>query len=1382
MSSYFQFERLAAPTRGETAALGWSPLLPYVAVSSAGVVSVYSEEGERIEEFQIRRNCDATAVAWHPTLKHLAIGWKDGAVSYWTDRQSEDTSVHTSPILAICWSSDGTRLSTVDQSGKFAIWDGTQKRLSLKNQYQKTGAMTHCIFRSKPQGGDAAAGEAASPVFLFGGEQGVVYLADEKGSCAEAFSLGSPLAALLYHEEKEQVVAITKNLYLAHFRIVDNKCNQIQKFKLNAAAEGSSIMGTCWAGPGVLAVATNESVVRLFNLEAEEAFALSLADPGHVVKVSTDRVQSLSYNPRKGVMAGGTRDGRVVMWRNTGDDSTGGEDQSLKWEAMPCTDLGSQSSVKDVQWGPGDLTLAAALSDQVLMLNEGTLYRRFRSRTAAMQVGSDKVLVERLGGKAALLKPSMRIGGLDLTARHIAVWNNKKIEVYELREGQASNLQVIAKACQAVAIESERLFMAVGSRIEICNFQGSVTQSISFSDLEGDPTHLDISGSPSSASSTSPTATIPQVFLAAATKNGFIKVWNVSRKEPKQIYARRFTEGDKPLGTIASIKINCAGNRVSILALATSASGIRRPDSRLFVYEGETDSFETFEFGPKRYPTTHFWDPTETKLLGCETRKLRGKGAQTDGLPEPEIEIATLFASPDFGLRKQDSFALAKELDTLIGVQVPYLYFMTKGTSDDGGATSRLGFRVLRDFIGMENADDTTRDALLNFSYQLTCGNMDEAYKSVKTIDNAAVWENMAKMCVKTMRLDVAEVCLGNMGHARGARAVREAKSEPELEARVAMVAIQLGLLEDAEKLYAECKRYDLLNRMYQASGQWEKAVQLAEKHDRIHLRTTHYNFAKYLESIGETAKAIKEYQISENHRYEVPRMLFDMQLVDELERYCTSSDDKELIKWWAQYCESNVSFDQALHFYQKAKDYLSLVRVFCFRKDFAKAAEIVKETSNSAAAYHLARQLENHNQIREAIEYFSLAGRHNHAVRLCKENGMDGEILRLALESGNQRLMTESGRYFEEKGVYEKAVLLYQKGGNVPRALDLAFRSQLFDSLRSLADDLGAETDPEMLARCANYFLEHGQFEKAAHLFVSSGQAEKALALCESHNVKITEDMAEKMTPPKPEGEGDSAYRTAILMKIAKCCKRQGSFHLACKKYTQAGNRIKAMKCLLKSADTEKIIFFAGVSRQKEIYILAANYLQTLDWHNDPEIMKSIINFYSKAHSWDSLASFYDACAQVEIDEYRDYEKARDALKEAHKYLSKGKGVDDRLAGLQHRINMVEKFCQARKLVKSDPQEMQRICSSLLEQPDIELALRVGDVFALLIEFYAGQQDYPNAYQLIERMRDRKIILSPYLDAEMVNEIHRAVGVAPVAEEPSGRQDDGEIDEEIGD
>lgn len=77
-------------------------------------------------------------------------------------------------------------------------------------------------------------------------------------------------------------------------------------------------------------------------------------------------------------------------------------------------------------------------------------------------------------------------------------------------------------------------------------------------------------------------------------------------------------------------------------------------------------------------------------------------------------------------------------------------------------------------------------------------------------------------------------------------------------------------------------------------------------------------------------------------------------------------------------------------------------------------------------------------------------------------------------------------------------------------------------------------------------------------------------------------------------------------------------------------------MKALLKSGDTEKIIFFANTARTKEIYIMAGNYLQTLDWKQDPEIMKSIVTFYTKGQAPESLAGFYDACAQVRCSECR--------------------------------------------------------------------------------------------------------------------------------------------------
>ena len=40
----------------------------------------------------------------------------------------------------------------------------------------------------------------------------------------------------------------------------------------------------------------------------------------------------------------------------------------------------------------------------------------------------------------------------------------------------------------------------------------------------------------------------------------------------------------------------------------------------------------------------------------------------------------------------------------------------------------------MRDFVGLENSDDVTMKAMMSFSFNLTTGNMDEAFKAIKAI------------------------------------------------------------------------------------------------------------------------------------------------------------------------------------------------------------------------------------------------------------------------------------------------------------------------------------------------------------------------------------------------------------------------------------------------------------------------------------------------------------------------------------------------------------------------------------------------------------------------------------------------------------------------
>jgi intraflagellar transport protein 140 len=293
---------------------------------------------------------------------------------------------------------------------------------------------------------------------------------------------------------------------------------------------------------------------------------------------------------------------------------------------------------------------------------------------------------------------------------------------------------------------------------------------------------------------------------------------------------------------------------------------------------------------------------------------------------------------------------------------------------------------------------------------------------------------------------------------------------------------------------------------------------------------------------------------------------------------------------------------------------------------------------------------------------------------------------------------------------------------------------------------------------------------------------------------------MADAMTPsksdetsssgsisPSKNSEAEKERRITLLTKLAQACKKQGSYHLATKKFTQAGDKERALKCLVLSGDTDKVIYYAQVCRSKEIYILAANYLQTLNWSAEPSILMAILECYNKAKAHVELCGFYEACASVEVDEFRNYEKALAALRESSKAATK---IQDeavkqtRLMQLQGKIGLVERFVSARKMAKSDPAEMVNICNQLVEQQDCEAAVRVGDVFALLVYFYAQRKDWQSAYQSLERMRAHSIALEPFIDVPLIETAYSQVGLdaRAVGALSSGGSGGGEggIEEEI--
>jgi intraflagellar transport protein 140 len=158
------------------------------------------------------------------------------------------------------------------------------------------------------------------------------------------------------------------------------------------------------------------------------------------------------------------------------------------------------------------------------------------------------------------------------------------------------------------------------------------------------------------------------------------------------------------------------------------------PDTNIYIYDLEIDNFLYYDFGPTHVPVDLAWDTSDPRLLQVEIDALGGVlEDEADG--SLQTEAVTLFVTAEYGVNKQDSIPIEGEIHAILGISVPHIYFIGKESGQENlSGVAKIVKRSMRDFIGLEDCDDLIRKAILNFSFYLTAGNMDEAYKAVKKI------------------------------------------------------------------------------------------------------------------------------------------------------------------------------------------------------------------------------------------------------------------------------------------------------------------------------------------------------------------------------------------------------------------------------------------------------------------------------------------------------------------------------------------------------------------------------------------------------------------------------------------------------------------------
>lgn len=157
---------------------------------------------------------------------------------------------------------------------------------------------------------------------------------------------------------------------------------------------------------------------------------------------------------------------------------------------------------------------------------------------------------------------------------------------------------------------------------------------------------------------------------------------------------------------------------------------------------------------------------------------------------------------------------------------------------------------------------------------------------------------------------------------------------------------------------------------------------------------------------------------------------------------------------------------------------------------------------------------------------------------------------------------------------------------------MDLAMKHNLGHMIEDVASGVTEGDDPEVLKSSVSFMMQNQQYEKAVEIMIGLNQLDEALAITEKYNVTLKEEMVTKLIPAATDNPQQKQERQEILLRVAKLVKRQGQFKLGAKIYTMANEKMKGIKCLLKSGDVKAIIGFASNARQSEVFVLAGNFL----------------------------------------------------------------------------------------------------------------------------------------------------------------------------------------------
>jgi intraflagellar transport protein 140 len=439
-------------------------------------------------------------------------------------------------------------------------------------------------------------------------------------------------------------------------------------------------------------------------------------------------------------------------------------------------------------------------------------------------------------------------------------------------------------------------------------------------------------------------------FIVVATMDGTLKLVEITKKGLRMPYPpKNCYQMIEDFGEVMRASVNSIGRYI---CLSVANAGLA-PDPRLYLWDVANDVItnmhldETATPPYQSVPIAILWDHNDPRIVAVHMRS-----ADLDRIHLFFCHEGKLFEYRNWSSTSEDYFMTDF---TLCSLFTPYVVIL---------AQQNIRKIMMHEFVDSNEYDLTSSRQLLDFLYYMTTGNLEKAVvvgSSISGGKNSVIWDSLAKVCVFRKRPEVGAVCLGKMGNIKGALMMRKIMNDNDMDdlCKVAVLAVNLGMIEEAENLFREAQRPDLITRLVSAKegGLNEISNGTNEGENILLIKSAQHKLAKVLWANGETGPSLKLFESAGTLVPHVPRMLIAQGQSALLAQYVTNSNDPTIITWWGHYLESIGDLESALEAYARANDYGEQTRLLCHMDRIEEAEKICQK--NPSSMYQMARYLE---------------------------------------------------------------------------------------------------------------------------------------------------------------------------------------------------------------------------------------------------------------------------------------------------------------------------------------------------------------------------------------------------------------------------------------